>query len=238
LITELTADDAAWAAELMERRRRAYEHYSPVFWRPAAGVTALHARFLRGQVGSERTVALRGEHGFIICQRRQAEGFVDDFTVEPPGTWDDDGAALLLAAARRLAAGGVSVVRVVTAHADDAKSGLLARLSLSVTEQWWVRAVVPAGQPSAAGRINGPGFSGVLAPAPPVYDPGGPVFHADQVAPDAAPAEIERTAAANGAVLAVIPAAPGTGRAGELHARGWHVASDWYTGRPVAPGAS
>jgi hypothetical protein len=138
---------------------------------------------------------------------------------------------------RRLAAGGISAVRVVTAHADDAKSGMLARLSLSVTEQWWVRAVVPAGQPSAAGRISGPGFSGVLAPAPPVYDPGGPVFHADRAAPAAAE-EIERTAAANGAVLAVFPAAPGTDRASELHARGWHVASDWYTGWPVAPGGS
>jgi len=159
LITELTPDDAAWAAGLMERRRRAYEHYSPVFGRPAAGMTGRHARFLRGQISAERTVALRGKHGFIICQRREAEGFVDDFALEPPGTWDDDGAALLLAAARRLADGGIGAVRVVTAHADEEKSAMLARLSFSVTEQWWVREVVPAGQPPAPGRINGLGFS-------------------------------------------------------------------------------
>jgi hypothetical protein len=201
-------------------------------------MTGRHARFLRGQISAERTVALRGKHGFIICQRREAEGFVDDFALEPPGTWDDDGAALLLAAARRLADGGIGAVRVVTAHADEEKSAMLARLSLSVTEQWWVRAVVPAGQPPAPGRISGPGLSGVLTPAPPVYDPGGPVFDADRVAPDVTTAEIERTAAAHGAVLAVFPSPPGPDRAPELHARGWHVASDWYTGWPVAPGGS
>jgi hypothetical protein len=70
------------------------------------------------------------------------------------------------------------------------------------------------------------------------YDPGGPVFDADRVASDVTAAEIERTAAAHGAVLAVFPSSPGTDRTPELHARGWHVASDWYTGWPVARGGS
>ena len=82
--------------------------------------------------------------------------------------------------ARRLADGGIGAVHVVTAYADEEKFAMLARLSLSVAEQWWIRAVVPA----------------------------------------------------------VFPSPPGPDRAPELHARGWHVASDWYTGWPVAPGGS
>ena len=33
-IRVMTADDAGWVAGLMERRRRVYAGYSPVFWRP------------------------------------------------------------------------------------------------------------------------------------------------------------------------------------------------------------
>jgi hypothetical protein len=34
VVTELTPDDADWVADLMAERRREYERYSPVFWRP------------------------------------------------------------------------------------------------------------------------------------------------------------------------------------------------------------
>ncbi len=55
----MTADDASWAAGLMERRRQVYAAYSPVFWRPRPGVTGLHARFLGRQIGAAGYVALR-----------------------------------------------------------------------------------------------------------------------------------------------------------------------------------
>jgi hypothetical protein len=220
LITELASGDAPWAAALMERRRREYERYSPVFWRPAVGAAGLHARFLRRQIESDQTIALRTDHGFAICQRRQAEGFVDDFTVDPPGRWDADGAELLLALAQRLAAGGVHVLRVVTAQADAPKTALLRRCSLVVAEQWWVRELTPAVAPSAFCRVDGPSFSGLLIPAPPVYDPGGPVYLADRASPEATGDGIARTAASHGAVLAIIPAAPDSARAGQrLHDR-------------------
>lgn len=234
MVTELSDGDAEWAAGLMERRRRIYADYSPVFWRPAENVTGQHARFLGRQIISETNIALRTRHGFIICQRRPSEGFVDDFAVAPPGTWGVDGATLLLAAAERLAAvSDVGKVRVVTAHADEAKCEMLASLSLSLAEQWWVRELTPGGPASATGRVSGPGFSGILTPAPPVYDPGGPVFQADLAAEPAELDVIEREAAARGAVLAVVPAEPGTARASELARKGWSVASDWYLGWPV-----
>lgn len=200
--------------------------------RRAGAAGTRRARRVPGRCRGRRS--LRTRHGFIVCQRRDSEGFVDDFTVESPGTWDADGAALLLTAAERLVAGdGVGAVRVVTAHAHEAKAGMLAGLSLSLAEQWWVRELTPTSPPTALGRISGPGFSGVLVAAPPVYDPGGPVFDADRVEPGAGLDAIERTAAAAGAVLAVLPAAPGVALTGDLRRRGWHVASDWYVGWPA-----
>lgn len=229
---EMPAGDARWAAGLMQRQRQAYAGYSPAFWRPAANAAGLHERFLRRQILSDATVALRTRHGFIICERRHLEGLVDDFTVAPPGTWDSDGTALLLAAAGRLAADGISAVRVVTAHADRAKAGMLAGLSLTLAEQWWVRELQPAQQSAAPGRVKRSGLSGMLGPAPPIYDPGGLVFLADRAGEHADTDAIARAAQALGAVLAVIPAVPGTAPSEALPRKGWTIASDWYLGWP------
>ncbi len=88
-VTEMSADDAQWAAELMEKRRRAYERYSPVFWRPAEGAVGPHAQYLPRLIAAESTVVLRTAHAFITCARRRsagrAEGLVDDYAVDPPG---------------------------------------------------------------------------------------------------------------------------------------------------------
>jgi len=235
-VREFLPGDAVWAAELMERRRQEYARYSPVFWCPARDAMGPHARFLARQVLADTGIALRTDHGFITCQCRQGEGFVDDFAVEHAGIWGDDGVTLLLAMAERLSAiDEVSTIRVVTAHADRPKVNMLSGLSLRLAEQWWVRELQPGfTQATSPGRVEGLGFSGIFAPAPPVYDPGGPVFLADRVAEDTETAVVEREAAALGAVLAVIPASPGTVRASELPRRGWTVASDWYLGWPLA----
>jgi hypothetical protein len=231
----LSADDALWAATVMEQRRLEYAAYSPVFWRPASNAIKLHARYLRGLISSHITIALRTDSGFIICQLRGNEGLVDDFAVRQPGIWSADGAALLLAVAEQLRAlDHPAVLRVVTAHADQPKAGMLASLSLRLVEQWWVRELRPATDPAMPGRITGSGYSGLFGPAPPVYDPGGPVFLAEHVDDDADIGVVEHRAAALGAVLAIIPAAPGTIRAGELQQQGWTVAPDWYLGSPVS----
>jgi hypothetical protein len=73
----------------------------------------------------------------------------------------------------------------------------------------------------------------VLVTAPPVYDPGGLVFQADRAAAHADPDVIQRAATELGAVLAVVPAPPGTAAAAELRRAGWSVASDWYAGWPL-----
>jgi hypothetical protein len=56
------------------------------------------------------------------------------------------------------------------------------------------------------------------------------------VAAGADPAELDAEAIRLGAVLLVVPAAPGSARARGLAGCGWHVASDWYFGPPSATG--
>jgi hypothetical protein len=236
VVNEMRAEDATWAAGLLELQRREYARYSPVLWRPAEDARTLHERFLRRQIASEATVALRTQAGFVICECRPDEGYVDDFTLTPPRRWDEDGATLLLAVSEELAARGIGTLRVVIAHDDEPKAGLLRGLSLSLAEQWWVRELLPAGLPASPGRVSGPGFSGLLTQAPPVYAPGGPVFLADRPEEPAAINTIAHEATEHGAVLAVIPAAPDTAVASELRRRGWTVASDWYAGRPARIG--
>lgn len=57
---------------------------------------------------------------------------------------------------------------------------------------------------------------------------------ADRVDDDTQIAVVEREASALGAVLAIVPASPGTLRASQLEQLGWSVASDWYLGWPTA----
>jgi hypothetical protein len=247
-VREMTPDDAAWAAALMERRRQVYAGYSPVFWRPRPGVTGLHARFLSRQLDAPGYLALRTDHGFLIGQRRDREAFVDDFAVDETATWDGDGAALLRTAWHRWAADGLDAVRVVTAHTDEDKCAMLATFSLDLAEQWWVRELraspddqatsaargTQPTQPIPTGPVTGAGFSGLLGPAPPVYDPGGPILFLGNLADGTGLADVEREAAGMGAVLLIVPAAPASARAAAVaRSPGWTVASDWYLGRPT-----
>jgi hypothetical protein len=238
MVRDMVPADAGWAAELMNQRRQVYASYSPVFWRPARDATGPHAAYLSTHIGSANWLSLRTDHGFLLGRIGPAKTFVDDFAVSEPGRWSTDGSALVLAAAQRLADGGRDrIMLVVTAHADTAKVSMLRDLSLSLVEQWWVHEVEPTGQPAEHGQVQRPGFAGFFGSAPPVYDPGGPVLHVDRAQDGVDLATMEREAASMGAVLLVLPATPGTGRAGELQRRGWTVASDWYQGRPVSSGA-
>jgi hypothetical protein len=233
----LTPDDADWAAELMEARRQQYARYSPVFWRPAANVTGQHARFLRGLTSSADNVALRTENGFIISCRRQAEGFVDDFAVGSAGSWAQEGTALLIEAAARMARTGadaITAMRVVTAQADLPKVSMLEHAGLQLVERWWVRGVRPTAEPGPPRRVDGTGYSGIFSPAPPVYDPGGPVLAADRPAGDFDPEVMAGETAALGGVLAIVPAVPGSALDEALSRGPWTVSSAWYLGQPAS----
>lgn len=232
----MTPADAEWAAALMDARRRIYVTYSPVFWRPAADPVPGHAAFLADQIEGD-ALALRTDGGFLVGQVRGEGAVVDDFAVAAPALWPTHGRALLEAALAQLHARGAAEVLVVAAQRDLPKSALLREVGLRLVEQWWVKELRPGTDDPRTGPREGNGFSGILGPAPPVYDPGGPVFLAHRVDEGTAASTVATAAAEWGAVLAVVPAAPRSGLSEELTEAGFEVASDWYSSRrPTAAG--
>ncbi len=218
----------------MRRRREAYADYSPVFWRPAQGATSLHTEFLQRQIARDEVVGLRTGHGFIVGELRRDEGFVDDFAVDDADRWDDEGRWMLLGAWERLAAKGANSLRVVSAKRDVPKNESLEALGLSPIEEWWVKPLTPSasGHAHAAGVANGEGFSGHLGPAPPVYDPGGPVLLVRRIEPETSLGAMECDASSWGAVLAIVAQSPTGPRVKDLGADGYEVASQWFVGVP------
>ncbi|HVX45905.1 MAG TPA: hypothetical protein VHC49_18590 [Mycobacteriales bacterium] len=233
-VVTMSADDAGWAAEVMHARRRVYATYSPVFWRPAADPVPGHAAFLARQIAGDDVVALRTDHGFVVGQIRGSGGGIDDFAVTDPELWATHGRSLLDAALAQMHERGAAEVQVVTAQQDIPKSVMLTDAGLTLVNQWWVKPLAPGADSVEPGRRDGAGFSGILGAAPPVYDPGGPVFLVQRLEGSVPVEAVEAAAAEWGAVLAVIPAAPDGDRPEQLSAAGFAVASDWYLSRSPA----
>lgn len=234
MVWAMTDADFAWAAALMERRRRLYATFAPVFWRPADGVQEAHADFLRSRVAGGGAVALRAADGFVVAHLVDGRYDVDDFAVEPDGRWATTGRRLLEAVMASGALPGGATVRVVTARRDTEKRQLLQSCGLTVLSRWWVEELRPA-QPAAVGparEVDLGVTSALFVPAPPVYAPGGPVCLLGDLEPDAAVVAADR-ARELGAVLAVVtrraPAAPAVEPV--LGAAGFDNVSEFYERR-------
>jgi hypothetical protein len=231
----MQGDDFDWAAALMERRRRSYERFSPVFWRPAEGVRAAHAAFLRGQAERGAAVALRSPHGFVVASIGPDRYDVDDFAVEHDDHWASDGQRLLHAVSEHGPLAAPPSLRVVTARRDTAKRTMLEELGLRVTARWWVKALHPTGPGgSTFGPVDLGVATAVFVPAPPVYAPGGPVCILGDV-PSEVAAEAAGRAEAQGAVLAVVTrdTSPDPVPAGDavLDVAGFDNVSEFFEGR-------
>jgi hypothetical protein len=231
----MTADDFAWAAQLMERRRDLYSNYSPVFWRPAQGVVETHARFLAFNGKRDGSVALRTPRGFIISCAQEGRCFVDDFAVDDPSLWASEGKDLLLTAWRRARSADQRVLRVVSARRDDPKRNMLIELGLAPTSRWWVKELTPAAPPKPCGPITFVDIQAMLVFAPPVYAPGGPVCLLGSLDPSKAALDAEQAAAA-GAVLAIVQreggGQPVPANEPLLEAAGYHNPAEFYEGQP------
>lgn len=235
MIRRMDDDDFVWAAGLMERRRERYAELSPVFWRPAVGVTEAHAHVMRATAARAGAVALRTDGGFALSYPHEGRCFVDDFAVEADDLWRSDGRELLLAAWARARSTDQPTLRVVTARKDHPKRDMLAGLDLIVAERWWVKELPPGGDASAWGPVTLGDVEALIVPAPPVYDPGGPVCLLGDVEPARAIPAAD-AATRYGAVLAIVqrgqvtPEAPGSEP--ELEAAGFHNPSEFYEGTP------
>lgn len=230
--------DFAWAATLMERRRERYVEFSPVFWRPAAGVTTSHAQFMRSIASRDGAVALRTDHGFAVSYPHEGRCVVDDFAVDRDDRWSTDGRDVLLALWAAARSSRQSTLRVVTARRDEPKREMLMALGLVVAARWWVKELHPTCDASAWGPVTLGDVQALIGPAPPVYDPGGPVCLLGDVDPTHA-AHAATAAAGLGAVLAVVqrerdPADTEP----QLEAAGFHNPSEFYEGDPMPRAAA
>jgi hypothetical protein len=227
VIEPATPDDAPAAAALAALKRTEYERYSPVFWRVAADARERHEPFLRFclESGDFTSVAAREDGelaGIAIAHHRvgppplstEAAWLVDDFFVAG-GRWDEVGGPLLAALEPQ-------PLVVLSARRDEPKRAFLQARGYARAASWWVLPVEPT-----HGAPEPWGFRAVTGPAPPVYDPGGTTALA--LAVDASHVvAFTAWAAAQGAVLAIVPA---RAEERELEAAladaGYEPASDW-----------
>ena len=233
MIRPVSADDAAWMADLLARRRVEHERWSPVFWRRAADARAVHEPFLVALIASDSIVALRDDHGFVIADRdREGRCVVDDFAVDDADGWDTHGRLLLVAAWRVQHERGAARARVVTAYLDEPKRTMLLAAGLEVAEEWWVKPLAATGPASTFGPLDVPGATAVVVPAPPVYDPGGPVAIIGPGVDQSSLPDVEERAAAAGAVLAVARLPDDAARSAVDDA-GYELTSQFLEGAPT-----
>jgi hypothetical protein len=238
--------DVERMAELADAKREQYRDNAAPFQRPAAHARAIHTPFLNDLIGVAQFVVLVHESGgdvdgFLVGRIGGAPPplagrgdvfYVDDFAVAAPSIWPTAGRELLTDAGRRARALGASLLVVVSGPGvvDAPKVELLTGIGLALEAEWWVKPIEPrAGEPAAP-----IGFEAFIGPAPPVYDPGGPVCMALRVAAAGPLEELERFAAYSGAVVVIVPVEVARKELrANLARRGYVVASEWYAG-PVA----
>ncbi len=240
LVRVARAADADSAADLAVARRAEYEHYSPIFWRPAEDARERHQPFLRRCIASDDYAAFAAERagevvGVILGKRGAAPApfhadpestcFVDDFYVARPALWQTAGSALLATLTDAARAGGAERVIVVGAQRDAPKRAFLLNAGYTVAAAWWTHPVTPTPAPAPAL----PALQALVVPAPPVYAPGGLTALALGGVSVAQVALFTQWAAASQAVLAIIPArSTDAALAAALAAAGYAVASEWY----------
>lgn len=137
----LTTADVPRVLELGEQKRRQYEAYSPVFWRPSPLPREMFAPYLRTQIEKQGTVALAYERhgsvdGFVLAN---AQGYIDDFMVAAPALWPTVGADLLLEAGAAAHAQGTPSLLVVCGQGDKPMREMLAALGLDHVRDWYIR---------------------------------------------------------------------------------------------------
>ena len=111
-------------------------------------------------------------------------------------------------------------------------------LGLRLSTSWWHLALGETGPPAevgAAPRIEG--ARAALVPAPPVYDPGGPVLFVTGMTSAACLPAAEAEALLLGSPVVVVDQPPSArGMAAALEAAGYRRHCDFFTGTARAPG--
>jgi hypothetical protein len=236
----LTRDDLQWVLDLIDSRRDLLMEFAPRFWRRSINAREVHGSFLGSQIDNPDIVTVRTDHGFVFAGRQAELIMVDDMAVDDDAAWPVDGVRLLQAVAATDP--GRHDLRVVCPVPEPARRVAVASLGLTVAESWWHRELPTDPQawmwpavPDDSPEVTVTGAAGRLVPAPPVYDPGGPVLIVGELSGADSLADLERAAGQAGAVVAVVPqSAKDTDRADWLQAAGYLRTTDFYQGLPAA----
>ena len=141
----------------------------------------------------------------------------------------------MLTAWQRARSADQNALRVVTARRDEPKRQMLIEPGLAPAARWWVKELTPTAPAQPYGPITLVDIEAQLVPAPPVYDPGGPVCLLGALDSAKAAVAAERAAAA-GAVLAIVQregdGTPVPAADPLLEAAGYHNPAEFYQGRP------
>lgn len=222
----LTADDLDWVSDLARRRRTALEPHAPRFWRPAADAHRRHRTFLAHLIEDDATIGLRTGRGFLLALHREGSRFVDDMAMDGDDAWVSDGVALL----RELLA-STPRVRLSAPVPEEARQAAASEVGMVRRECWWHRDLRPFPQLMPAehtGRLDVAGARAELVPAPPVYDPGGPVLLVSGILADAAVTDAEREAERRGAAVAVVSTHAGDDRYDRLLTDAGYRRTTWF----------
>ena len=224
----LTLDDLDWVTGLAAARRARLTPFAPRFWNSSTDARAVHAEFLGRLIGLPDVMAVRSEHGFLFGLPRRGQLLVDDMLVDDmvltdDAHWTDEGTALLRHAVR---ATYPAALRFVCPVPERPRADAARAVGLTVAESWWHRDLDR--QPSAAAAELGEDCR--LVPAPPVYDPGGPVLLVSAVSDASALTLAEQAAAALGASVSVVSQDPADDALATLLTKaGYRQTTDYFT---------
>ncbi len=154
-VRRATPADVPAIVRLAAQRRRIYEQFQPVFWRPAKDADARQTSFFRSllEAADAFTVVHEGEgvvDGFLIARLVTPPPVydpggktyvVDDFWVSDSRRWPRIGTALLAAAEQEGRERGAVQLVAVTAGADEPKRAMLTILGYGLASEWYVKGI-------------------------------------------------------------------------------------------------
>ncbi len=227
-VRPLGPDDLDWLLAVTLDRRAALVPHAPRWWHPAPDAAARQRAFLAHLLEAPTVLSVRTDHAYLIAFERRGSWIVDDLAVTPDGTWADDGSALL-----DHARGHCERLRVVVPVAEPHLRDAVHALGLHPVEHWWHRdlptLLAASAGPDRGTTLTVAGATGRLAPAPPVYAPGGPVLAVDEPGSPQSLTALESAGSARGATVAVAVQSEGdTGRADVLEAAGYTLTTSFY----------
>lgn len=247
-VREATITDLDAIASVTRKHRHQLAAWSPQWWRTAEGADDLHPLWLghliNSDAGTVRVVVFDGDIRATAIANRQAEHwFIDDVAVSDNSLWPTVAAALVTGIPERPAI-------TCSAAADRPRVDALDAAGFDHVSSYWIRPTEPgpettgpfsdgdgpAPPPHSFGGPFDPRATGALAfsidagtvvgspssPAPPVYDPGGPVTVVDRLFGNDLDELITATlaaTAARGDVLLAVVCAPGDRQLGEALAK-------------------